>query len=159
MTAVELALSELPVVYRFLCARVGSGPDAEDLTQQVALKALPHLSDKYAGESIRAYLFASARSALASYWSQRLRLPVEQLRDDAHVEARLASRSSRRTAELDEVLARVRPHHRRLLELRYLRGYTIAEVASEMGKTSGAVKVMQKRALVAAAAAVNTKAA
>jgi len=43
VTAAQIALEELDLVYAFIYARVGNRPDAEDLTQQVALKAIPRL--------------------------------------------------------------------------------------------------------------------
>ena len=42
-------------------------------------------------------------------------------------------------------------NYRRVLELRFLRGYSLHETAAEMGKTVGGIKVMQLRALRAAA--------
>ena len=42
-------------------------------------------------------------------------------------------------------------NYRRVLELRFLRGYSLREVATEVGSTVGGVKVMQLRALRAAA--------
>ena len=42
-------------------------------------------------------------------------------------------------------------NYRRVLELRFLHGYSLKEVAKEMRSTVGAVKVMQLRALRAAA--------
>ena len=38
-----IALDELELVYAFIYARVGNRADAEDLTQQVAMKAIPRL--------------------------------------------------------------------------------------------------------------------
>jgi RNA polymerase sigma-70 factor (ECF subfamily) len=50
------------------------------------------------------------------------------------------------------ILDGLSPNHRRVLELRFLLGYTLREVADEMGKTIGSVKIMQMRALRIAAA-------
>jgi DNA-directed RNA polymerase specialized sigma24 family protein len=41
--ATDIALDELELVYAFIYARVGNRADAEDLTQQVAMKAIPRL--------------------------------------------------------------------------------------------------------------------
>jgi RNA polymerase sigma-70 factor (ECF subfamily) len=49
------------------------------------------------------------------------------------------------------VLASLSDNYRRVLELRFLHGYSLKEVAAEMRSTVGAVKVMQLRALRAAA--------
>ncbi|HEY8841598.1 MAG TPA: RNA polymerase subunit sigma, partial [Candidatus Dormibacteraeota bacterium] len=42
-SSTAIALDELELVYAFIYARVGNRPDAEDLTQQVAMKAIPRL--------------------------------------------------------------------------------------------------------------------
>ena len=79
---VDVALEELEFVYAYIFARVGNRADAEDLTQQVALKAIPRLREGASQGAIRSYLFATARSALASFWSARFGLPEEELRED-----------------------------------------------------------------------------
>ena len=49
------------------------------------------------------------------------------------------------------ILEQLSDNYRRVLELRFLHGYSLKEVAVEMRSTVGAVKVMQLRALRAAA--------
>ena len=71
-----IALDELELVYAFIYARVGNRPDAEDLTQQVAMKAIPRLRQGAPASAIRGYLFATARSVLGAFWSTRLGLSV-----------------------------------------------------------------------------------
>ncbi len=51
-SAVQVALDDLESVYAFIYARVGNRPDAEDLTQQVALKAFPRLRSDVSEASI-----------------------------------------------------------------------------------------------------------
>lgn len=53
---------------------------------------------------------------------------------------------------MERTLSALPAHYRQILELRFLRGYSLREAAEEMGKTVGGVKVMQLRALRAAAA-------
>jgi DNA-directed RNA polymerase specialized sigma24 family protein len=72
--AVEAALDELERVYGFIYSRVGNREDAEDLTQQVAMKALHNLRDGAVEAEVRAYLFATARSVLATFWEDRSRI-------------------------------------------------------------------------------------
>jgi RNA polymerase sigma factor (sigma-70 family) len=52
---------------------------------------------------------------------------------------------------VQRVLAQLSDNYRRVLELRFLHGYSLKEVAAEMHSTVGAIKVMQLRALRAAA--------
>ena len=148
----ETALEELERVYAFIYRRVGNRADAEDLTQEVAMKAVPRLRPGAPAASIRGYLFATARTELARFWALRFGLPEEELQEDL-VDPELqdprdetgAMRAVRRI--LDELPA----NYARVLELRFLRGYSAKEIARELGSTVGGVRVMQLRALRAAA--------
>ena len=125
-----------------------------DLTQQVAVKAMPRLRAGAPPASVRAYLFSTARSVLAVFWTDRLRLPQSELGDEVADPAAHASLepSNESAAWLEATLSALPDHYRQVLELRFLKGSSIRETAGEMGRTCGAIKVMQLRALRAAAA-------
>lgn len=152
-SATAIALDELELVYAFIYARVGNRADAEDLTQQVALKAIPRLRPGAPASAVRGYLFATARSVLGAFWSTRLGLSEAELHDDLALvplpSPGLGSDDSVERAH--RILAALSDNYRRVLELRFLHGYSLKEVAVEMRSTVGAVKVMQLRALRAAA--------
>lgn len=59
-------------IYRLLFAKVGNRPDAEDLTSQVFLAALGPLRTTASVGEVRAYLLATARTALAAHWRRTL---------------------------------------------------------------------------------------
>jgi RNA polymerase sigma factor (sigma-70 family) len=151
--AVDVAMEEFEAVYAFIYARVGNRADAEDLTQQVALKALPRLRNGWPEPAVRGYLYATARSALASFWSGRRRLPEAELGDNVWFEGRGQELVAppEAAAWVERTLNALPANYRRVLELRFLRGYSLREAAQEMGKTVGGIKVMQLRALRAAA--------
>jgi RNA polymerase sigma factor (sigma-70 family) len=149
--ATDIALGELDIVYAFIYARVGNRADAEDLTQQVALKAIPRLREGSPASAIRGYLFATARSVLGGFWSTRLGLSEVELHEDLAMAVPHAPPSEERADAVQRILAELSDNYRRVLELRFLHGYSLKEVAAEMHSTVGAVKVMQLRALRAAA--------
>lgn len=152
--ATDIALDELELVYAFIYARVGNRADAEDLTQQVALKAIPRLRQGAPASSIRGYLFATARSVLGGFWSTRLGLSEAELREDLMLVLPRTEPPSEEGAEtVQRILTQLPGNYRRVLELRFLHGYSLKEVAAEMKSTVGAIKVMQLRALRAAAKA------
>jgi RNA polymerase sigma-70 factor (ECF subfamily) len=151
-TATDLALEELSSIFAFIYRRVGNRQDAEDLTQEVAIRALPRLRDGHGAAAVRTYLFSTARSILADFWRIRLGRPVDELREDTRPEVTATETPENARAEVERILHLLPAHYRTLLELRFLRGYSSKEVAAEMGMSLGAVKVMQLRALRAASA-------
>lgn len=144
----------LDPVYRFIYTRVGNREDAEDLTSEVFLKASRKLNTERAEASIAQWLFTVARTVLADHWRRYYRtgaiLPLdEQQIEDAG--GRETSQASSPSAERVRKLLDALPERYRLvLELRFLRGYSIQETAKEMGITPENVKVMQHRALAKA---------
>ena len=152
-SAIEAGLDEFESIYAFILSRVGNRPDAEDLTQEVALKALPRLRDGAPPPAVRAYLYATARSVLATFWSKRLRLPESELPDDLRGDSQASEvlPSAGQEANVARILDSLSSAHRRVIELRFLQGLSLREVASEMGKSVGSVKLMQLRALRRAA--------
>src|SRR5712664_1263514 len=149
--ATDIALDELEHVYAFIYVRVGNRADAEDLTQQVALKAIPRLRQGSPPSAIRGYLYATARSVLGGFWSTRLGLSEGELREDLAMALPAQVPSEEGAETVERILAQLSDNYRRVLELRFLHGYSLKEVAAEMNSTVGAVKVMQLRALRAAA--------
>src|SRR5437762_9584605 len=149
--ATDIALDELEIVYAFIYARVGNRADADDLTQQVAMKAIPRLRQGAPASAIRGYLFATARSVLGGFWSTRLGLSESELHEDLAMAVPQSGYSEESVERVRQVLEQLSDNYRRVLELRFLHGYSLKEVAAEMRSTVGAVKVMQLRALRAAA--------
>ena len=147
----DIALDELELIYAFIYSRVGNRADAEDLTQQVALKAIPRLRQGSPPSAIRGYLFATARSVLGGFWSTRLGLSEAELREDLAMAMPADPPSEEGVEIVQRVLGQLSDNYRRVLELRFLHGYSLKEVAAEMNSTVGAIKVMQLRALRAAA--------
>jgi RNA polymerase sigma-70 factor, ECF subfamily len=143
-------------VYRFFYSHVGNREDAEDLTSEVFLKAARHLESERAEASVAKWLFTVARTVLADHWRKYYRgSPVVPLDDDrvsgtAELEA-APSTSESNTRLVDDVLSALPARYRAVLELRFLRGYSIQETAAELGVTPENAKVIQHRALAKAA--------
>src|SRR2546430_16700542 len=131
----EIALDELELVYAFIYARVGNRADAEDLTQLVALKAIPRLRPGSPPSAVRGYLFATARSVLGGFWSTRLGLSEAELHEDLALALPPSPPSEERADTVQQILAQLSDNYRRVLELRFLHGYSLKEVAAEMNST------------------------
>ena len=143
-------------IYRLMYSKVGNQPDAEDLTSQVFLGALPHLRPGASGGEVHRYLLATARTVLADHWRRHLGVQVTTLdeevaasdADDAPAGEEPASRRVRRVRR---VLGALPANYRTILELRFLSGCSLREAATRMGISVGNAKVVQYRALRRAA--------
>ena len=146
-------------IYRYIHARVGNHPDAEDLTAQVFVRAVEQLDTDRAPGQVAAWLYRVAQNATADYWRAFYRLPLIGV---DHVapgwepadEAAAHPRAEPNDGAADRVRAllhRLPEQYRRVLELRFLERLTVAETARAMGISNGNARVLQYRALRRAA--------
>ncbi|MFC4911046.1 RNA polymerase sigma factor [Actinomadura gamaensis] len=147
-------------VYRLMFAKVGNRPDAEDLTAEVFLAALGPLRLNAAAEEVRAYLAATARTVLAAHWRRTLGREITRIEDDDIAEPPRDEPERPGGGAADRVrriLGALPERYRRVLELRFLNGYSVRETAAELGVSTGNAKVMQHRALRLAADAARER--
>lgn len=140
-------------VYRYVYARCGNRPDAEDITASVFLRSLPRLRPAASEGEARAYLRATARSLLAEHWATHYGVEMSEYAEDL-VSAPPSPAPDEGAANRHRVarlLARLPDHYRRVLELRFLRGLSVRETAQEMEVSVANAKVLQLRALRRAA--------
>jgi RNA polymerase sigma-70 factor (ECF subfamily) len=139
-------------VYRMLFAKVGSRPDAEDLTTEVFLAALRPLRTSASVREVRAYLVSTARTVLADHWRRTLGREITTLDEDfAELILDHGHPGRDRLADVERILTELPENYRSVLRQRYLLGHSLKETASAMGVTVGNAKVLQHRALKAAA--------
>ncbi|MQY06007.1 sigma-70 family RNA polymerase sigma factor [Actinomadura macrotermitis] len=141
------------LVYRYVYYRVGSHSLTEDLTSETFLRALRRIGDfHWQGKDFGAWLVTIARNLVTDHFkSSRHRLEfctaelVEpDLPDEGPERAVLDSMTN--TALLAAVHS-LGAEQRECVELRFLRGLSVAETALVMGKKTGAIKALQYRAV------------
>jgi RNA polymerase sigma-70 factor, ECF subfamily len=132
-------------IYVFLSRRTDNRATAEDLTSQVFEQALRTIGRfEWRGIPVSAWLFRMASNALTDYWRQRGRdthdLPpdVPDTRELDDIERRIA---------LYKHVERLPETQQRVIRLRFVEEKSIREVASALGRSEGAVKQLQLRAL------------
>ena len=151
----QIYLRYVGPIYRFLYTKVGNREDAEDLASETFLKASRQLDVGRSEASIARWLFTVARTVLADHWRKYYRygavLPFDEFHIDPAPEtaapATQRSATERRVADSLEALPQ---RYRRVLELRFLRGFSVLETAQELDVTPGNAKVLQYRALARA---------
>jgi RNA polymerase sigma factor (sigma-70 family) len=146
----------LDPVYRFLYSRLGNKEDAEDLTSEVFLKAARQLDSGRPEASMAQWLFTVARTVLADHWRRYYRggasVPLEDERvGEIPGKSQTPELSDESAKLLSNVMDALPERYRTVLELRFLRGYSIQETAQEIGVTPENAKVIQHRALAKAA--------
>jgi RNA polymerase sigma-70 factor, ECF subfamily len=147
-------------VYGFVLRRVRSTELAEDLTSDVFLRALRRIDGfRWQGVDIGAWLMTIARNRVMDHYkSARTRLehvadevddqPVSGGRDDPEQAALAQDMSEALQLAMDELS----DDHREILALRFVQGLSVEESAAAMGRSQGAIKALQYRALRALAA-------
>lgn len=145
-------------IYRYIYARVGNHPDAEDLTAQVFVRAVEQLDTTRERGQIAAWLYRVAQNATADYWRAFYRLPLVGVdhvapgwepADEPVTESVDGGDGAR--LRVDALLRRLPTPYRRVLELRFLERLSVAETARAMGISNGNARVLQYRALRRAA--------
>jgi RNA polymerase sigma-70 factor (ECF subfamily) len=138
-------------IYQLAFRRVGNAADAEDLAEEVLMHTLKTLRLPAPVHNVRAYLVKTARTVLADHWRRHYAAR------DATIELELlppgspALGNSQSSERAERLLSLLPDHFRRVLELRFLRGYSVREAANELGVSESNARVMQFRALRKAA--------
>ena len=139
---------------RFISHKVGDPTIAEDLTSTVFLKALRWLQQDRSPESVKGWLYATARSCIADYWHQQTQfqtLPLEAAEDLSALSSESHEQIESQQAHIQRLLDRLPSRDQQILTLRYLQGYSAAEIGQRLGFSTKYVRVLQLRALRRAA--------
>jgi len=140
-------------VYRYIALRVGDKTEAEDLAGQVFLKALESISSfKWRGVPVSAWLFRIAHNQVIDYWrtgKAKLHLPLEERLISSDIDPVLEAEKNLDIQRVVQAVGQLTQAQRDVIELRFAGGLSTAEVAKVLGKSQGAVKVLQHSALAA----------
>jgi RNA polymerase sigma-70 factor (ECF subfamily) len=144
-------------IFRFVYSRLDNRLDAEDLTEEIFVRVWRSLPDyREQGAPFVSYLFQVSRNAVIDFYRRsrqtRQTLSVEnQIVDvvDERPDPAESFAAGVEHKELRAVLAKLHEEYRVVLELRFLSNLSPDETAQVMGKSIGAIRVLQHRALAA----------
>lgn len=142
-----------PAVYRFVYYRVNSQVLAEDLTSETFFRALRSVSKfTWQGKNFGAWLTTIARNLIADHYkSSRARLEITTDDFTGHEQTSAAPEDEVLQAAtnsiLRQALTKLPAEQQECLVLRFLNGSSISETAEAMGRSAGAVKQLQLRAV------------
>jgi RNA polymerase sigma-70 factor, ECF subfamily len=141
------------LVYGFIARRVRERTLAEDLTSEVFRKALASLPKfKWTGAPFGAWLLRIASNMIADRAKREAKLATATADDSlvAHTSGEDSQASleyAERRARLFRLVDELPGDQKRVVVLRFAEEKSIKEIAGELGRSEGAVKQLQFRAL------------
>jgi len=142
-------------IYRYIFLRLGNQAEAEDLSQEVFVKALEAIgSYKWRNLPFASWLFRIAHNQIVDHLRKRTRMK-EAAFDDNNVTSTgeanpaLIAEQDLEIERLLDSVEKLSPAQREVISLRFGAELSIAEAARVLGKSPGTVKALQYNGIVA----------
>jgi len=134
-------------IYRYIYFRVNSQAEAEDLTQEVFIKALQAIgSYKQREAPFASWLFRIAHNQVIDHIRKKTkekRAPLEEATAVSMEDPVAITEQKTEVEELTAALKKLPPAQQEVISLRFIAGLHIAEVAKTLGKSEGTIKALQ----------------
>ena len=146
--------SHVDRIYRYVLYRVDNNAVAEDLTADVFIRALEGLAHYECGPSPWiAWLYSIANARVIDYYRRNGRMGQQEVLEDstASVDVDLDEQLMTTFSQglIQEAIRQLNSEQQQLIIYRFIEGYSLEKTAALLGKTIGAIKTMQHRALAA----------
>jgi RNA polymerase sigma-70 factor (ECF subfamily) len=149
----ELYLIHFDRIYGYLHVTVGNRHDAEDLTTQTFLKMLESIGRfRWGSAPFSAWLFRIAHNLAMDHfranrrWQPEEDVPEPDPDESTSAESRALEEIGRKS--MLELIEDLSLEQQQVLTLKFVFGFSNGDAATVLGKTEGAVKSLQHRALV-----------
>ncbi len=146
-------------LFRFLLLRVGNRTEAEDLVAMAFERVLQRI-DTFKGKSVAsfsAWIYQVARNLLIDHYRRKKKLETSPLENYHATVADKTSgplnhiEASETTKSLYAAISELTPIQQQVVILKFFEGMSNAEIGAVVGKSEGAVKSLQHRALASLA--------
>lgn len=141
----------------YLYNKVGSQPVAEDLCQETFLRATRFIHTYSGAASFKNWLFQIAKNLLADHWKAHYAhstLSFEEFFENSEAVSFSYTEeeqpSPQAEQKVESILQQLSSEYREILELRFLKGYSLKETAEALSISLSNTKVRQHRALTKA---------
>lgn len=148
-------------IYGFVYKNVGNIQEAEDITQEVFLKAWRNIKKFDPNKSFKTWIFSIAKNTSIDFLRKKKTVPfsafdnaeggndiLDTLVDPAPLASELAERAER-TGMLGEALGKISPKYRNIISLYYENQLNFREIAQILGESLNTVKSRYRRAIIA----------
>ncbi len=139
-------------IYRYTLLRVENKAEAEDMTQQVFVRAFESIpSYRWKGVPFSAWLFRIAHNLVIDHVRKKKRKPAVSFDESLAASDSDPQMEVERQLDIEQLTSatrRLTEAQREVVSLRFAGGLSVAEVAKVMGRSGGAVKALQHSAIV-----------
>lgn len=141
-------------IYRFIFFKVNQVEEAQDLTAEVFLKVWQYMQKNKKVGNFKGLLYQSAKNRVIDYYRQKAKRDV--VTDESIMQNIIDKRGERMIKDLeikseikglDHFLRQLKAEYQEVLVLKYIEGYSNAEMAKILDKRTANVRVLAHRAL------------
>lgn len=134
-----------PILRAFFRARIGHGPDADDLVQNTLIRVHRGLEALQNPARLKAFAMKAALFELQDFYRGRYSARESLYDPDIPPSDPAGMGTAGLRLDIEKAMAELSPHARRIVELREM-GYPYSEIAETLETTEAAVKMQVKRA-------------
>lgn len=150
----------LKPIYSFAYRYVGGGQDAEDITQEVFVKAWRNIKKFDQSKSFKTWLFSITKNSCIDFLKKKKTIPFSEfdtedggnlitdtLADSSPLPQELLERAGMARI-LDSAMEKLSPKYRMVLFLRYNDHFNFREIAESLGEPLHTITSRHRRALI-----------
>ncbi len=137
-------------IYRFIFYRVGHKEVAEDLTEDVFVKAFAKISSVSNNSSFEGWLYQIARNTVIDYYREKkMIIALDEVENTLEYESNIIDVLSLQEQQkiFLKYLKQLTDEQQLVIKLKFLENLDNPEIAAILDKTEGAIRVIQHRAI------------
>lgn len=144
--------SHVDQIYKHVYYRLSNRADAEDITQEVFIRAWKAIRKyRQTGAPFVAWLISIAHNLIVDYYRARkkpvLSLDMDALSNTAEPNIEAIIERSLKQEHIRNAIAKLKGERQKVVLMRFIDGFSYAEIAKALNKREGAVRVTLYRAL------------
>lgn len=137
-------------IYNFIFYRTSHKETAEDLTEDVFVKAFAKLRGLTEPKAFEGWLFQIARNKVIDYYrSKKQVVSLEEIENTLEYETNIVDLVNLQTQQtlFIKLLKELSPEQQQVIKLKFLEDIDNDAIAQMLNKTEGAIRVIQHRAI------------
>jgi RNA polymerase sigma-70 factor (ECF subfamily) len=138
-------------IYRFIFFRVGHKEVAEDLAEEVFLKAFSKISSVNEGNAFEGWVYQIARNLVIDYYRQKKSIvALEEIENTLEYETNVIDVVNLHEQQkiFLKLLKELGAEQQVVIKLKFFEELENSEIADLLGKNEGAIRVIQHRAII-----------